>query len=128
MSLEDKENLFQTKAVTNYAYLYAVHASAWYTQVDMQYIVSRCRVDQYCTKYVTMGEPQSKCFQSLLRSVWTISYCVYISECALTIDFRFWFMNIVYNRSQLVTQRKMKDGWWDGKHQRMNYQMALLRE
>ena len=37
-----------------------VQLSAWCANVDMQYIVSRRRVIEYCTKYVTKSEPQSQ--------------------------------------------------------------------
>ena len=36
-----------------------VQMSAWRANVDMQYIVSRQRVLQNCTKYVTKSEPRS---------------------------------------------------------------------
>ncbi len=41
--------------------------SAWRANVDMQYIVSRHKVIQYCTKYVTKSEPHSQ----PLREVFT---------------------------------------------------------
>ena len=37
-----------------------VQLSAWCANVDMQYIVSRRRVIDYCTKYVTKSEPRSE--------------------------------------------------------------------
>ena len=37
-----------------------IQLSAWHANVDMQYIVSRRRVLQYCTKYMTKSEPQSQ--------------------------------------------------------------------
>ena len=37
-----------------------VQLSAWRANVDMQYIVSRHRVIDYCTKYVTKSEPRSE--------------------------------------------------------------------
>ena len=37
-----------------------VQLSAWRANVDMQYIVSRRRVIDYCTKYVTKSEPKSE--------------------------------------------------------------------
>ena len=37
-----------------------VQLSAWRANVDMQYIVSRNRVINYCTKYVTKSEPRSE--------------------------------------------------------------------
>ena len=37
-----------------------VQLPAWRANVDMQYIVSRRRVIEYCTKYVTKSEPQSQ--------------------------------------------------------------------
>ena len=44
-----------------------VQLSAWRANVDMQYIVSRRRVLEYCTKYVTKSEPKSQS----LREVYT---------------------------------------------------------
>ena len=46
-----------------------VQLSAWCANVDMQYIVSRQRVLQYCSKYVTKSEP---CSQSLKEIFTTI--------------------------------------------------------
>ena len=37
-----------------------VQLSAWRANVDMQYIVSRRRVIDYCTKYITKSEPRSE--------------------------------------------------------------------
>ena len=48
----------------------SVQLSAWRANVDMQYIVSRERVLQYCTKYVTKSEPLSS--QSLKEIFTTI--------------------------------------------------------
>ena len=45
----------------------AVQLSAWRANVDMQYIISRKKVIEYCTKYVTKSEPRSQ----LLRDVYT---------------------------------------------------------
>ena len=42
---------------------------SWRANVDMQYIVSRRRVIEYCTKYVTKSEPR---FQSLKEAFTTI--------------------------------------------------------
>ena len=46
-----------------------VQLSAWRANVDMQYIVSRHKVIEYCTKYVTKSEPRS---QSLKETFTTI--------------------------------------------------------
>ena len=37
-----------------------IQLSAWRANVDMQFIVSRHRVVEYCTKYVTKSEPRSE--------------------------------------------------------------------
>ena len=37
-----------------------VQLSAWCANVDMQYIVARRRVIDYCTKYITKSEPRSE--------------------------------------------------------------------
>ena len=37
-----------------------VQLSAWLANVNMQYKVSRRRVIDYCTKYVTKSEPRSE--------------------------------------------------------------------
>ena len=42
-----------------------VQLSAWRANVDMQYIVSRERVLQYCTKYVTKSEPRSQSLKDI---------------------------------------------------------------
>ena len=46
-----------------------VQLSEWRANVDMQYIVSRQRVLQYCTKYVTKSEPQSQSLKELFTSI-----------------------------------------------------------
>ena len=50
-----------------------VQLSAWRANVDMQFIVSRRRVIDYCTKYVTKSEPRSKTlkdtFTRIVRSL-----------------------------------------------------------
>ena len=50
-----------------------VQLSAWRANVDMQYIVSRRRVIDYCTKYVTKSEPRSESlkdtFAKIVRSL-----------------------------------------------------------
>ncbi len=50
-----------------------VQLSAWRANVDMQYIVSRHKVIQYCTKYVTKSEPHSQplreVFTTIVRSL-----------------------------------------------------------
>ena len=42
-----------------------VQLSAWRANVDMQYIVSRQRVLQYCTKYVTKSEQRSQSLKEI---------------------------------------------------------------
>ena len=46
-----------------------VQLSAWLANVDMQYIVSRQRVLQYSTKYVTKSEPRSQSLKELFTSI-----------------------------------------------------------
>ena len=46
-----------------------VQLSAWRANVDMQYIVSRRRVIEYCTKYVTKSEPQSQSLKEVYTSI-----------------------------------------------------------
>ena len=46
-----------------------VQLSAWRANVDMQYIVSRRRVLDYCTKYVTKSEPRSQPLRELFASL-----------------------------------------------------------
>ena len=46
-----------------------VQLSAWRTNVDMQYIVSRRRVLEYCTKYVTKSEPRSQSLRELFSNL-----------------------------------------------------------
>ena len=46
-----------------------VQLSAWRANVDMQYIVSRQRVLQYCTKYVTKSEPRSQSLKDIFTTV-----------------------------------------------------------
>ena len=46
-----------------------VQLSAWRANVDMQYIVSRHRVIEYCTKYVTKSEPQSQPLKDVYTSI-----------------------------------------------------------
>ena len=45
-----------------------VQLSVWHANVDMQYIVSRQRVLQYCTKYVTMSEPRSQSLEEIFTA------------------------------------------------------------
>ena len=44
-----------------------VQLTGWRANVDMQYIISRKKVIEYCTKYVTKSEPHSQS----LRAVYT---------------------------------------------------------
>ena len=46
-----------------------VQLSAWVANVDMQYIVSRQRVLQYCTKYVTKSEPLSQSLKEIFTTI-----------------------------------------------------------
>ena len=50
-----------------------VQLSAWRANVDMQFIISRRRVIEYCTKYVTQSEPRSETlkdtFTRIVRSL-----------------------------------------------------------
>ena len=50
-----------------------VQLSGWRANVDMQFIVSRRRVIDYCTKYVTKSEPRSETlkdtFTRIVRSL-----------------------------------------------------------
>ena len=46
-----------------------VQLSAWRANVDMQYIVSRRRVLEYCTKYVTKSEPRSLPLRNLFANL-----------------------------------------------------------
>ena len=46
-----------------------VQLSAWRANVDMQYIVSRQRVLQYCTKYVTKSEPRSQSLKDIFSTI-----------------------------------------------------------
>ena len=46
-----------------------VQLSAWRANVDMQYIVSRERVLQYCTKYVTKSEPHSQSLKEIFTNI-----------------------------------------------------------
>ena len=46
-----------------------IQLSAWRANVDMQYIVSRRRVIDYCTKYVTKSEPRSKSLKDTFTNI-----------------------------------------------------------
>ena len=46
-----------------------VQLSAWRANVDMQYIVSRRRVIEYCTKYVTKSEPRSQSLKEVFTTI-----------------------------------------------------------
>ena len=46
-----------------------VQLSAWWSNVDMQYIVSRCKVIEYCTKYVMKSEPRSQSLKEVFTSI-----------------------------------------------------------
>ena len=46
-----------------------VQLSAWRANVDMQYIVSRRKVIEYCTKYVTKSEPRSQSLKDIFTTI-----------------------------------------------------------
>ena len=46
-----------------------VQLSAWWSNVDMQYIVSRRKVIEYCTKYVMKSEPRSQSLKEVFTSI-----------------------------------------------------------
>ena len=46
-----------------------VQLSAWRANVDIQYIVSRRRVIEYCTKYITKSEPQSQSLKEIYTTI-----------------------------------------------------------
>ena len=46
-----------------------VQLSAWRANVDMQYIVSRRRVLEYCTTYVTKSEPRSQSLKEIFTTI-----------------------------------------------------------
>ena len=46
-----------------------IQLSSWRANVDMQYIVSRRRVLEYCTKYVTKSEPRSQSLRELFAKL-----------------------------------------------------------
>ena len=46
-----------------------VQLSAWRANVDMQYIVSRHRVLQYCSKYVIKSEPRSQSLKEIFTTI-----------------------------------------------------------
>ena len=46
-----------------------IQLSAWRANVDMQYIVSRNRVVQYCTKYVTKSETRSQSLKDMFANI-----------------------------------------------------------
>lgn len=43
--------------------------SAWRANVDMQCIVSRRKVIEYCTKYVTKSEPRSQSLKEVFTTI-----------------------------------------------------------
>lgn len=47
----------------------AIQLSAWHANVDMQYIVSRRKVIEYCTKYVTKSEPRSQSLKEIFTTI-----------------------------------------------------------
>lgn len=46
-----------------------IQLSAWRANVDMQYIVSRRKVIEYCTKYVTKSEPRSQSLKEVFTTI-----------------------------------------------------------
>ena len=46
-----------------------IQLTAWCANVDMQYIVLRNRVVQYCTKYVTKSETRSQSLKDTFASI-----------------------------------------------------------
>ena len=46
-----------------------VQLSAWRANVDMQFIVSRRKVIDYCTKYVTKSEPRSQSLKDVFTTI-----------------------------------------------------------
>ena len=46
-----------------------VQFSAWRANVDMQYIVSRRKVIEYCRKYVTKSEPHSQSLKEVFTTI-----------------------------------------------------------
>lgn len=47
----------------------SVQLSAWRANVDMQYIVSRRRVLEYCAKYATKCEPRSETLKEIFTAI-----------------------------------------------------------
>ena len=48
---------------------YPIQLSGWRANVDMQYIVSRQKVIDYCTKYVTKSEPRSQTLKDVFTKI-----------------------------------------------------------
>uniref|UniRef100_A0A1X7U260 Uncharacterized protein n=1 Tax=Amphimedon queenslandica TaxID=400682 RepID=A0A1X7U260_AMPQE len=46
-----------------------IQLTSWRANVDMQYIVSRNRVVQYCTKYVTKSETRSQSLRDTFANI-----------------------------------------------------------
>ena len=46
-----------------------VQLSAWHVNVDMQCIVSRRKVIEYCTKYLTKSEPRSQALKDIFTNI-----------------------------------------------------------
>ena len=46
-----------------------VQLSAWRANVDMQYTLSRRKVIEYCTKYVTKSEPRSQSLKEVFTTI-----------------------------------------------------------
>ena len=46
-----------------------IQLSAWRANVDMQYIVSRCKVIEYCTKCITKSQPRSQSLKDVFTTI-----------------------------------------------------------
>ena len=46
-----------------------VQLSAWHAKVDMQYIVPRRKVIEYCTNYVTKSKPHSQSLKDVFTNI-----------------------------------------------------------
>ena len=67
--LEDEPTLLTTRNDGMVNSFNPVQLSAWRANVDMQYIVSRRRVIEYCTKYVTKSEPRSQSLKEVFTTI-----------------------------------------------------------
>ena len=67
--LEEEPTLFTERNDGMVNSFNPLQLSTWRANVDMQYIVSRNRVIEYCTKYVTKSEPQSQSLKELYTTI-----------------------------------------------------------